>query len=1096
LHVVHSVNENTLSPNAREVLERRYLARDEEGQITETPDDLWRRVAAAVAAAESRFGAEGEARRERYGKAFVELLASRSFLPNSPTLMNAGRPLAQLSACFVLPVLDSLHGIFDSLKHAALIHQSGGGTGFAFSRLRPRGAMVRSSSGVASGPVSFLRVYNGATEAIKQGGCVVADTRVATDRGLVQIRELGPETALAGSWYRRLDRLKVATDNSFQESDEFYHNGVAQVRRLRTRHGYAIAATPQHRLRVIDDQGQYVWRTLADIKIGDWVALQKGTCSDDEPCRLPAVTMNPHHNAQPIRIPDSATPELGEFVGYFLGDGAISRNRHGTARLILTVNRLESDIAARLLDIAESIFGLRASPQEKPGDGSINYFFSSTSLVQWLKGIGIEKPSSRDVRIPEIAFRAGRRFACALLRGLFSADGYVSKEGYPSLSSVSRALIDDAQQLLLWVGIPSSISVTTNRRGAFGRLPLNTLRVITRDGIKTFAETVGFMAASKQARLRGNLVKSYELSDVIPNQAGLLRTAYCGPGRGSAPGRKPRGANRPLYRAIQHYISGPGSRRHLSRSRLRRLATDHPAIAAQPRLSWLLSNSQFYDRVVEIENGEALTLDLSVPANNTYIANGFVSHNTRRGANMGILRVDHPDIREFIDVKNDPGELSNFNLSVGATDDFMAAVAAGDDFVLRDPQDGHVVETVEARALFERIVHNAWRTGDPGLVFLDRINAENPTPEQGPIEATNPCGEQPLLPYEACNLGSLNVARFANGRDVDWPRLAEAVALGIRFLDDVIDANRYPLPEIDAVVKRNRKVGLGIMGFADLLIEVGIAYDSEAGLAMGEKLMEFIQKEAEKATIQLAKERGPFPAFERSIYRQGPPRRNATVTTVAPTGTLAMIADCSSGIEPLFAVSYVKRVMDGRELVYIHPAFVRMARAQGFYSEELMRMVARTGGVQSLTEVPAAVRALFRTAYDIAPEWHVRMQAAFQRHTENAVSKTINFPRSADVGAVREAYLLAHELGLKGITVYRDGSRESQVLERGEGVAALIAGDAAAAATAEDEAADTHQEELMLHPLRPAFDRCPECGSPLVHREGCRSCLTCGLAMC
>ena len=825
MHVVHSVDENTLSPNAREVLERRYLARDEEGQITETPAELWRRVAAAVAAAESRYGAEGEARRERYGKAFVELLASRSFLPNSPTLMNAGRPLAQLSACFVLPVLDSLPGIFDSLKHAALIHQSGGGTGFAFSRLRPRGAMVRSSSGVASGPVSFLRVYNGATEAIKQGGCVVADTRVATDRGLVQIRELGPETALAGSWYRRLDRLKVATDNSFQESDEFYHNGVAQVRRLRTRHGYGIAATPQHRLRVIDDQGQYVWRTLAEIKIGDWVALQKGTYSDDELCRLPAVAMNPHHNAKPIRIPDSATPELGEFVGYFLGDGAISRNR-----LILTVNRLESDIAARLLDIAESIFGLRASRQEKPGDGSINYFFSSTSLVQWLKGIGVEKSSSRDVRIPEIAFRAGRGFACALLRGLFSADGHVNKEGYPSLSSVSRALIDDAQQLLLWVGIPSSISVATNRHGAFGRLPLHRLRVITRDGIKTFAETVGFMAASKQARLRGKLVKSYEMNDVIPNQGGLLRAAYCGPGRGSAPGRKPRGANRSLYRAILHYISSSCSRRHLTRSRLRRLAADHPAIAAQPRLSWLLSNRQFYDRVVEIENGEGLTLDLSVPANNTYIANGFVSHNTRRGANMGILRVDHPDIREFIDVKNDPAELTNFNLSVGATDDFMVAIAEGAEVVLRDPQDGHVVETVEARALFERIVHNAWRTGDPGLVFLDRINAENPTPEQGPIEATNPCGEQPLLPYEACNLGSLNMARFVNGRDVDWPRLAEAVALGIRFLDDVIDVNRYPLPEIDAVVKRNRKVGLGIMGFADLLIELGIAYDSEAAL--------------------------------------------------------------------------------------------------------------------------------------------------------------------------------------------------------------------------------------------------------------------------
>ena len=623
-----------LSPNAREVLERRYLARDLQGQVIESPEALWRRVAETVAGAER--ATLPPAKAEAIEDAFHELLVTRRFLPNSPTLMNAGRPLAQLSACFVLPVADSLTGIFDTLKHAAIIHQSGGGTGFAFSRLRPRGSVVRSSSGVASGPVSFLKVYNGATEAIRQGG-------------------------------------------------------------------------------------------------------------------------------------------------------------------------------------------------------------------------------------------------------------------------------------------------------------------------------------------------------------------------------------------------------------------------------------------------------------------------TRRGANMGILRVDHPDIREFIDIKNDPSELTNFNLSVGATDEFMGAVAGGKEFGLRDPLDGRTVERVDARGLFERIVHNAWRTGDPGLVFLDRINAANPTPEQGPIEATNPCGEQPLLPYEACNLGSLNLARFARGGEVDWATLGDAVALAVRFLDDVIEVNRYPLPEIDQVVKRNRKIGLGVMGFADLLIELGFPYDSDPGLALAEQLMAFIQEHAVQATIALAAERGPFPAFEQSVFRGGPPRRNATVTTVAPTGTLAMIADCSSGIEPLFAVSYVKRVLDGRELVYVHPAFVRMARERGFLSDELMRTIAKTGGVQGLAAVPAEIQSLFRTAYDIAPEWHVRMQAAFQRHTENAVSKTINFPRAADPGAVRAAYWLAYELGLKGITVYRDGSRESQVLERGEGVAAAIAGDGGRE-PAEDGA--THQEELSLRPLRPAFDRCPECGSTLLHREGCWSCPTCGLSMC
>jgi ribonucleoside-diphosphate reductase alpha chain len=458
---------------------------------------------------------------------------------------------------------------------------------------------------------------------------------------------------------------------------------------------------------------------------------------------------------------------------------------------------------------------------------------------------------------------------------------------------------------------------------------------------------------------------------------------------------------------------------------------------------------------------------------------------TRRGANMGILQVDHPDILEFIDLKTDPGEVTNFNLSVGVTEEFMRAVATDRAIALRDPADGTVAGEISARVLFDRIVASAWQTGDPGLVFLDRINADHPTPEQGQIEATNPCGEQPLLPYEACNLGSINLARFVHEGEVDWNRLGVVVRLAVRFLDDVIDANRYPLPEIDRVVKRNRKVGLGVMGFADLLIELGIRYDSDDGLALGEQVMRHIQAEAVAATIELARERGPFPAFATSIYRDGPARRNATVTTIAPTGTLAMIADCSSGIEPLFAVSYVKRVLDGRELVYVHPAFIRMAREGGFMSDGLMRTVARTGGVQELDEVPERVRNLFRTAHDISPEWHLRMQAAFQRHTENAVSKTINFARSAPLSRIAEAYLLAHELGLKGITIYRDGSRERQVLERGEGVAEVIAAEGAA-----------HQEELSLRPLRPVFDRCPECGRLLVHREGCRSCVNCGLSMC
>jgi ribonucleoside-diphosphate reductase alpha chain len=1075
-----------LSANAREVLERRYLARDASGKVIETAGDLWRRVAQAVAQAEAAHGSAS--RVKEFAQRFEELLRSRTFLPNSPTLMNAGRPLGQLSACFVLPVEDSLAGIFDTLKHAALIHQSGGGTGFAFSRLRPRGSVVRSSSGVASGPVSFLKVFNGATEAIKQGGCVVPETRVSTDRGLVPIRALGPAGAPAGSWH--VHRLRVASDEGLVESDEFYNHGVVAIRRLRTRHGYSFGATPQHRLRVIDEQGGYVWKALGDIQVGDWVALQKGTYMSGEGNGFPALGLKFHPNATKLKTPDGPTEELGEFIGYLLGDGATSVSARGTGRLILTVRRAEPGVATRLLDIVHRMFGLRPVRQTKPKDGSDNYFFNSTALVSWLKGIGVEKSSSRTVRLPEIAFCGGPIFARGLLRGLFSAAGYVSRDGYPSLPSVSKALLEDAQKLLLALGVPASLKIGKPGSNAFGHDPLHQLRVITWDGRRVFTEQIGFLSGAKQQDLRDGLERTAERNDVIPFQSELLRSVYGGPGGGSGATRGPRGANRKLYRAVQHDLPRVSAGRHLSRTRLHRLAHDHPAIAGHPRLRWLMTNNQFYDQVIEIEEDESLTLDLSVPANNTYIADGFVSHNTRRGANMGILRVDHPDILEFVDIKNDPREVTNFNLSVGVTGEFMAAVDAGEEFALRDLRDGKVTARLKARELFECIVTSAWRTGDPGLVFLDRINSANPTPDQGPIEATNPCGEQPLLPFEACNLGSLNLARFVHQGAIDWTLLAEVTHLAVRFLDDVIDANRYPLPEIDRVVKRNRKIGLGVMGFADLLIELGIPYDSQAGIELGERVMRQVQSEAIAASIELAKERGPFPSFSTSIYAQGPPRRNATVTTVAPTGTLAMIADCSSGIEPLFAVSYIKRVLDGRELVYVHPAFVRIAKEQGFLSDSLMETVARTGGVQELSQVPEAVRRLFRTAYDIAPEWHLRMQAAFQSQTENAVSKTINFPRSATIADVREAYLLAYRLGLKGITVYRDGSRESQVLERGEGVAAAIG------AAGGLGAPQAHQEELTLKPLRAAIDRCPECGNTLVHREGCRSCVTCGLAMC
>ena len=565
-----------ISENARAVLERRYLIRDEHGEAVETVDELFHRVADAVAAADVRFDPQADV--ADTARSFYRMMTELDFLPNSPTLMNAGRPLGQLSACFVLPVADSMEDIFDAIKNAALIHKSGGGTGFSFSRLRAKGSTVNSTGGVASGPISFMKVFNAATEAVKQGG-------------------------------------------------------------------------------------------------------------------------------------------------------------------------------------------------------------------------------------------------------------------------------------------------------------------------------------------------------------------------------------------------------------------------------------------------------------------------TRRGANMGILRVDHPDILEFITCKNDTKEITNFNISVGLTESFMEAVESDGSYELVDPASRRVTGRLNAREVFEAIVRSAWQTGEPGILFLDRLNKDNPCPGQGEIESTNPCGEQSLLPYEACNLGSINLVRHlrrtGTGYALDRAKLEQTIRTAVHFLDNVIEVNQYPLPEIDAMTKKTRKIGLGIMGFADMLLYLGIPYDSDEGVAMASQVMELVQTIGHQESQRLAQVRGPFPLFAESVYRDGAPLRNATVTTIAPTGTLSIIAGVSSGVEPVFAYAYYRNVMDNTHLIETNQILRDKLTELGLYSDELMRQIIEHGSLAHVEGIPEAVKRVFVCAHDVSPIWHVKMQAAFQQFTDNAVSKTVNFPNSATQEEVAEVYRLAYELGCKGTTIYRDGSRDEQVLNIG-----------------------------------------------------------------
>jgi len=429
---------------------------------------------------------------------------------------------------------------------------------------------------------------------------------------------------------------------------------------------------------------------------------------------------------------------------------------------------------------------------------------------------------------------------------------------------------------------------------------------------------------------------------------------------------------------------------------------------------------------------------------------------TRRGANMGVLRVDHPDIAEFITVKNNPGELTNFNISVAVTDAFMEAMEKGKEYPLINPRTGEIIKYANAREVFDLIMESAWLNGEPGILFIDRINKANPTPHLGEMEATNPCGEQPLLPYEPCNLGSINLLKMvkkavsgksevASGTmrtmlsthdlqlttyEIDWDRLGRAVRTAVRFLDNVIDMNKYPLPAIERMAKGNRKIGLGVMGFADMLIKMRVPYDSDRALRIGEGLMQFIKGAAWETSRELAQERGVFQNIKGSIFDAAgiKPVRNATTTTIAPTGTLSIITGCSSGIEPVYSMSYTRQVLNGLQLPELHPLLPEIAKEEGFYSDELMDYIAKGSSLNGRKDVPEHIKKFFITALQIPPEGHVKMQAAFQKHTDNAVSKTINFPQDAKPADIKNAYLLAYQLGCKGITVYRSGTRAEQVL--------------------------------------------------------------------
>ena len=1137
-------DELKLSVNTIKVLKARYLLKDEEGNVTESTSELFRRVARHLALVDMLyhdlvFDRKKEQRvkdlpeldglpkkaqetglnmhnvkmlhrayqrlnlrkqmkvtfselleilKNRWGdiKAredeFYAMMTSFEFMPNSPTLMNAGAPLGQLSACFVLPVGDSLDSIFDSLKYTAIIHQSGGGTGFSFSKLRPNGDTVKSTKGIASGPLSFMRVFDVATDVIKQGGCISADSLVRTDKGIVPIAKLLNCPSFGSNPTNHL----VYTNGDFERAFLAEDNGVAEVYKIKTEIGTEIKATYNHQIRVVGGDGRFSWKEVQDIKNGDWIVhVLDGHIGHD--AELPLKNMKQHFNANRLKVPKKMSPELAELLGIYMADGCTSTG----GRIIFAVEKSDLQLMERIKEHMSKIFGLELGMvQKKEGDNSVCLVFYSNDLCKIFKEFEWKKEKSLHAFIPSHVFQSSTESARSFLRGLFEGDGDVHADGYPRLYSASEKLVKDAQQLLFGLGIVSTIH-SYKSENRFGKNPIYHLNIIQKRSVDEFADRIGFISERKNEKLASRRKeKSFEQFDIVPNQGSLLRELYRGPGRGCRKGRSKLGANRPLYRDLQHHLDaiGSGSSRNLTRKRLKMLLEKYEDLR-HPQLIKLANNSYFYSRVSGITKERAYTMDIMIPAGEQFVANSILVHNKRRGANMGIMRIDHPDVLDFITSKDSENRLlTNFNISVAVTDKFMKALENESEYDLLNPRTGAPFKKLFARQVWEMITYQAWKTGDPGIIFIDEINKFNQTPHIGAIEATNPCGEQPLLPYESCNLGSINLSKMVKDKDskteIDWEKLERIVKSSVHFLDNVIDANSYPIKQIEFMTHANRKIGLGIMGFADMLIKLSVRYDSEEALKIGEKVMKLISEAGREKSAELGKERGSFPNFKGSRWDEKDYKhmRNATVTTIAPTGTISIISDCSSGIEPLFAVAFVrKNVLSGDELVEVNRLFEKYARDKGFYSEELMHEISRTGSIEDIEGVPKTAKELFKTAHDIDYEWHIKMQAAFQKHTDNAVSKTINLRNEAGIKDVDNAYMLAYKLKCKGVTIYRDMSKVVQVIHIGEDKRKKIK-----MVKLEEEKKELDESD----------ETCPVCKSKLYSAEGCYTCLSCGYSKC
>src|SRR5213596_1016028 len=750
LDVVAREPDPKLSENALRVLQKRYLKKDDKGKVVESPKELFARVAWNLAQAERNYGAD-EAQVAETARRFFRIISNLEFLPNSPTLMNAGLELQLLSACFVIPVDDSLVGIFDALKQQALIHQGGGGTDFAFSRLRPKGDFVKSTMGVASGPVSFMKIFDASTQTVKQGGCISVDSLLRTSEGLKPLGRLLNSPPLGENFTR--DRVFDGADYSHALVAQ--DNGPAEIYSIETELGLRIGVTYNHALAVVDETGEIVWREAENLKVGDWLVIVKGGHLGVDRSLPPLGPQHP--NATRIRVPTQMDSGLSELLGLYMADGCTSTG----GRFIITVGTVDIEVMERIRILMDRSFGFAPNQiTEGEGRGYVDIQFQSRDLVRWLERLRWVKGSSPNAFIPTEILTGSADTARAFLRGLFEGDGHLhSGSGYPSFSTTSERLAIEAQQLLLSLGVVARRGRIARRQNALGHRTVHTLTIVDEDSVRTFAEEIGFVSDRKQEHLELGPRPKVNTSDIIPNQGAVLRSLYSYVGRGSGPGRSRRGANRTLYRALMHYVSAKHPRQ-LPRQRLQQLIREFPEVASSEHLRAMADPSRVYARVTAIGSGKTQTADLEVPGPSSFVANGILVHNKRRGANMGILRVDHPDILEFITCKDKTTEVTNFNISVAITDKFMEAVKAGTKYDLVNPRNHQVTGQLDAREVLDKIAFQAWKNGEPGLFFIDENNRRQPTPNVGDMEATNPCVTGDTL--VSTELGLIPIAELAD----------------------------------------------------------------------------------------------------------------------------------------------------------------------------------------------------------------------------------------------------------------------------------------------------------------------------------------------